>query len=130
MSVENPGRVISVVANGPTTKNRFGKRTTTQPQTAGPCTVAGEAADGIIRNSVDTAGDPIGLGIGVGVYFIELGATCTTVNGKLAVTTDTLGRAVTAVTGNKINGFIEQDGVIGDIVPCQMEPSMVKAVSP
>ena len=130
MAVENPGRILSVVANGATTKNRFGKRTGVQPQTAGPCTVAGEASDGIIRNTVDTAGDPIGLGVGVGVYFIELGATCTTVNGKLAVTTDTVGRAVTAITGNRINGYIEQDGVIGDTVPCQFEPSMSKVVSP
>jgi hypothetical protein len=115
VATEKIGTILSAVAAGPTTRYRFGKFTAANPRTAGLCTVAGEAADGVLRNTVDSSGDGVGLQLDQ-ISFIEYGAAISIPSGgKRAVTTDDEGRAVPVAGGDAINGWALVPGVAGDI---------------
>lgn len=77
-----------------------------------PCSVAGEAATAIIASKTTAAGQGVdGWTDGIGI--VECGGTVTAGDN---VTTDSVGRAVTAGAGDVINGKALSDGTVGGVI--------------
>jgi hypothetical protein len=79
---------------------------------------AGGDADGILQDKPNHTGDQAQLGI-LGVSKLTVGAAGVTAGDLLA--TDVNGKAVTAVTGNKILGRALATGVSGVIIPALLQ---------
>lgn len=87
---------------------RFGKMSSSDVVA---CSVAGERADGVIDGIPNAAGKPLDFRIDR-IMPIEYGGTVTKGD---ALTTDSVGRAVTAVAGQYVNGIALESGTVGMI---------------
>lgn len=101
---------VSVLAGADlsTKLNRFGKISSSGVVA---CSVAGERADGVIGSKPTAAGQAVALYI-ERIMSVEYGGTVTKGD---AVTTDSVGRAVTATAGQYVNGVADEDGTVGKI---------------
>jgi len=111
-------RPITIPAAGNLTANfrRFGKMSATGLTV---CTVAGERADAVIGahyTKVPVVGDAVDAYV---ERVFELIAGGTVTRGD-AITTDSVGRGVTAVAGNATNGLALTSGTVGSIIECFM----------
>lgn len=122
MSGEHTGILETpYLANEALTKFRFVKLA--GDEAVDQCDTAGEACLGVGRVTVSAAEATAGKGTHVtelGVSFVQLGGTVT--RGDF-VTTDNVGRAVTAATGNYVHGVARKSGVVGDWIPISVTPN-------
>lgn len=88
--------------------NRFGKMSSGDVVA---CSTAGERADGVIGNNPNAAGKAVSLYC-ERIMAVEYGDTVTKGD---SVTTDSVGRAVTAVAGQYVNGVALESGAVGAI---------------
>lgn len=92
--------------------NRFGKHTSTGINV---CSVAGERADGVIGSKPKNLGEGVDLFI-QRVLPVEAGGTVTEGD---ELTTDSVGRAVVATSGQFVNAIAAESGVIGQYIAIQ-----------
>ncbi len=117
MATELIGRIESLEAGSQTIKYRFGKRSAFNKVVA--CTVEGERADGVMRNTV-----PIGSACGLmidKISLVEAGAMIPAPAPGVPsyVTTDDEGRAIPAAAGDEINGqALSGAAAAGEMIRC------------
>lgn len=86
---------------------------------------AAEQAIGILAGSV-AVNAPTTIQLPPSISLVELGDT---VAAGAAVTSDSVGRAVTAVAGNKVNGWAYTGGAVGELATVKLtDPSDATAV--
>ena len=117
MGTNNPGQTTTFRAEGAISKRRFAKH--------GVGDNAALQADGVavallgVTTDIDAAaGKPVDV-IRSGIAPVEYGGN---VAKGAPLTSDAQGRAVTAAAGNRIAGFAEVAGVLGDIGAVHLAP--------